>query len=305
MAHQKTVCLFCIFMAMRTFSIILLYIFIIGCTPNYGQLKHLSRLPKVLKENSGIETIQKDSTVWVINDSGNKAHLYQVGFDGKMRRELRVKQAGNKDWEELTKDQDNNLYIGDFGNNDNTRKDLTIYKVPNPETIKGEDIKAEKITFEYPEQKKFPPKKKERYYDAEAFFYYRGSLYIFTKNRSKPFDGISFLYKIPARKGHHKAERIGQYAFCTDEDSCRITAAAISPDEKTVALLGHDRVWLFSGFRDDRFFGADTTEILSLGHHSQKEGLCFTDNNTLLLSDEGKGSSGRNLYELRLDTVKN
>ncbi|MGS2761056.1 hypothetical protein [Sinomicrobium sp. M5D2P9] len=283
----------------------LLYAFIVSCNPNYGQLTHLTRLPKELKENSGIEITERDSTVWVINDSGNKNRIYRVGFDGKIQRELRVKNAKNKDWEDLTKDKDNNLYIGDFGNNSNKRKDLTIYKIATPGTVKEKNIKAEKISFYYPEQKSFPPRAKHRYYDAEAFFFLNGYFYLFTKNRSKPFDGISFLYKIPARKGHHKAELMGEYVFCKNEKHCMITAAAISPDEKTVALLGHDKVWLFSGFADDNFLNPDVKEIVELGHSSQKEGLCFTDNHTLLISDEAKGSSGRNLYELKLDGIRN
>jgi hypothetical protein len=38
--------------------------------------------------------------------------------------------AKNTDWEALTNDG-NNFYIGDFGNNDGSRRDLTIYKVPS------------------------------------------------------------------------------------------------------------------------------------------------------------------------------
>jgi hypothetical protein len=34
----------------------------------------------------------------------------------------------NIDWED-TKDKNGNLYVGDFGNNDNERKDLCIYKI--------------------------------------------------------------------------------------------------------------------------------------------------------------------------------
>lgn len=290
---------------MKKLVLPLLYVIVISCNPNYGQLSLVTRLPKELKENSGIVITAQDSTLWLINDSGNKDHIYRAGFDGEMLEDIKVKHAKNVDWEELTKDDDNNLYIGDFGNNKNKRDDLTIYRIANPETAKDEEIEAEKITFYYPEQKDFPPKKKHKYYDAEAFFYLDGYFYLFTKNHSRPFDGISFLYKIPAEKGHHKARRIGEYTFCTDKDQCKVTAAAISPDKKTVALLGHDRIWLFSAFENDNFFEASVQETIALHHASQKEGLCFLDNNTLLISDEGKGSSGRNLYKLELGKVKN
>ncbi|RAV28847.1 hypothetical protein DN748_10600 [Sinomicrobium soli] len=260
----------------------------------------MTRLPRELRENSGIESTSSDGTVWAINDSGNNNSLYKVGRDGSLLREISIRHSENTDWEELTKDRDNNLYIGDFGNNDNKRKDLAIYKVSDVNNIHGNTAQAEKITFEYPEQKDFPPKKKHRYFDAEAFFHSGGYFYLFTKNRSKPFDGVCYLYKIPAVPGHHLAERIGEYTFCKDKDRCRITAAAISPDGKTAALLGHENIWLFSGFENDNIFKATRKENIALEHYSQKEGLCFTDNHTLLVSDEEEGSSGRNLYEFRL-----
>ena len=53
-----------------------------------------------------------------------------------------------------------------------------------------------KISFSYPEQKEFPPKKKEMFYDVESFFEHNGYFYLFTKNRSKGFDGTAFIYKI-------------------------------------------------------------------------------------------------------------
>ncbi|MBC9795175.1 hypothetical protein [Sinomicrobium weinanense] len=288
---------------MKKLILPLLYFVIISCNTNYGQLTPVTRLPKALTENSGIEVITRDSTLWAVNDSGNKNYIYKVGFNGDIFREIKIKHAENIDWEELTKDDNNNLYIGDFGNNSNKRKDLTIYKIKNPDTVKGEQVKAEKITFYYPEQKDFPPKKKHKYYDAEAFFYLDGYFYLFTKNHANPFNGISFLYKIPAEKGHHKAERIGEHVFYTDKDKCKVTAAAISPDKRTVALLGHDRVWLFSGFENDNFFDAPVQETIELHHSSQKEGLCFLDDDTLLISDEQNSTSGRNLYRIELNAV--
>ena len=48
---------------------------------NYGQLKIITDLPGSLKENSGFVTYG-DSTVWAIEDSGNKNDIYQVNFKG-------------------------------------------------------------------------------------------------------------------------------------------------------------------------------------------------------------------------------
>jgi hypothetical protein len=35
----------------------------------------------------------------------------------------------NIDWEDITKDKDGNLYVGDFGNNDNERKVYVFTKL--------------------------------------------------------------------------------------------------------------------------------------------------------------------------------
>ena len=143
---------------MKNLSVYFLPIFILCSCANHGQLTYIVKLPKDLKENSGLVTY-RENTAWSIEDSGNSDNIYKINFDGEVIKTLEVKNAKNKDWEDLTKDDYGNLYIGDFGNNENKRKDLTVYKLPNPETEPGDKIEAEKIKFSYPEQKDFPPKK--------------------------------------------------------------------------------------------------------------------------------------------------
>ena len=57
------------------------------------------------------------------------------------------------------------------------------------EFVKAEEEReVEKIEFEYPEQSKFPPKKKDRHFDAESILYFKNHLYIFTKSRVSKFN---------------------------------------------------------------------------------------------------------------------
>jgi hypothetical protein len=53
-----------------------------------------------------------------------------------------------------------------------------------------------KISFEYPEEKKFPPKEGSSI-RCRIFFLNLRITFIFKKNRSSKFDGTTFLYKIP------------------------------------------------------------------------------------------------------------
>ncbi|WP_340064506.1 hypothetical protein [Ascidiimonas aurantiaca] len=273
-------------------------LFLTSCT-NYGQLTYTCKLPKELKENSGISVSQQENLFWFIADSGNEDHLYGVNTEGTLLKDFNIKNADNQDWEDLARDQEGNIYIGDIGNNRNKRKDLVIYKVPNPDLYTGKNLEAEEIKFNYPEQKEFPPDKKDRLFDAEAFFYSQGFLYIFTKNRTQPFTGETLLYKIPATPGNHKAKLVGKKVLCTDRKSCSVTSADISPDGKKVVLLAHDRIWVLTHFTNDRFLEGTIDEI-HLGHYSQKESLCFTNDNTLYISDEQFGVQGRNVYTFYL-----
>lgn len=254
-------------------------------------------LDKDLVEVSGI--VATDTLVWAIEDSGNMTNIYGINYQGKTQKTIQLKGISNRDWEDLTHDKNNNLYIGDFGNNDNSRRDLVIYKVS---TKKGVDT-IEKINFFYPEQKEFPAKKREKLYDCEAFFLFKNNFYLFTKNRSKGFDGTTLLYKIPAVAGNHTAHLMGKFKTCSNYNSCAITGAAISPDEKKVVILSHDKIWLFEDFKEDGFLNGKIVE-LTLDHYSQKEAISFKDDQTLCIADERHKKTGGNLYEVSLAKLK-
>lgn len=248
-----------------------------------------------LKEVSGLEYVQ-GSGLWALEDSGNDNKLYNIDEKGALIKEYTVINAKNNDWEDLTSDAEGNLYIGDFGNNDNKRRDLAIYKV----NAGKYDSVAMKTEFYYPEQKSFPPKKSEMLYDAEAFFEHNGTFYIFTKNRSKGFDGSFTMYAVPNAAGRHEAKPIAQLKSCGNYNKCAITAADISPDGKTAVLLSGDKIWLMPGFGDGNY----ELQPVELGFITQKEGLVFKDADVLFVADEKDKHVGGRLYETKLSLLK-
>ncbi len=269
-----------------------------NCTVNYGQLNYVAKLPSDLKEVSGVESIPNSANFWMVNDGGNYPRMYLVNVKGYISKTLYI-EGRNEDWEDVTKDSLGNIYIGDFGNNNNDRKQLKVYKLAATDIATKKSIVPEVIEFSFPNQKKFPPKKKDRHFDIESFFHYNGYLYMFTKSRVKKAYGRTDLYKIPATPGTHEAEFISTYTTCDDLE-CWITSAAISPDGKKVVLLSHATVWQFTDFKDDDFLSGKMTKF-DLGHTSQKEGICFKDNTTVYITDERSHGKGRNLYAFTLD----
>jgi hypothetical protein len=163
----------------------------------------LSRLVTELDETSGL-LVFSDSSWLTVNDSGNEAVVYEVNNKGKVISRTTFAHANNFDWEEIQMDHLGNIYIGDIGNNSQSRNSLTIYKF-HKSKIGQTNVDTEAIDFYYPEQMRFPPIKSERNFDAEAFLVQRDSIFIFTKDWSKPFTGISKIYYIPNEAGKHTA----------------------------------------------------------------------------------------------------
>ena len=274
---------------------------ILSCSTNNTILKHVAQFPNSLKEVSGIA--YKNNLIYSIEDRGNENHVTVLDLSGKIQKTITLNNTQNNDWEDLTFDTNGNLYIGDFGNNANDRKDLAIYKI-NQSDLNNETAEvAYTVSFEYPEQKDFPPKKKDLMFDVEGFFEFQNFFYLFTKNRSKGFDGSSYVYKIPNTAGHHKAELIKTINTCSDYENCAITSAAISPDQTKFVLLSHSKIWLFENFSPDNIADGKMSEI-DLDHFSQKEAVTFKNNETLLIGDERVKKTGGNLYELNLKSVK-
>jgi hypothetical protein len=279
----------------KKIGIIFSFLLLLSCQ-NFGQLILITDLPKDLKEVSGTEIVPKSDLIWMVNDGGNKPVLFGLNSNGKIIKEITIR-AKNNDWEDLASDEKGTIYIGDFGNNSNKRKNLSIIIVEQNE-LDEKKAEVDEIEFEYPNQTAFPPKKKEMYFDTEAFFYFNNFLYILTKSRVKGNYGKTTLYKIPAKKGNYTAEIVDEFKSCNDLE-CWITSADISPNGKKVALLSQKKVLIFSDFKDDKFLSGNVTSI-NLKYRSQKESITFKDNNTVLITDEKAHDAGGNLYELKL-----
>ena len=269
----------------------LLFLLLVSCT-HFGQLILVNDLSKLLNEVSGNEMIFNSDLIWMHNDSGNKPELYGVNQKGKIERVIEVT-TKNHDWEDITSDEYGNLYIGDFGNNNQKRKNLSILKIANKDILSKNKVEVEKIKFKYPKLKK------KVSLDAEAFFYHQNAFYIFTKSRKKKKLGKTLLFKIPNKQGKHVAELISEFEFCNTVD-CRITGADISSDGKKAVLINHTSVFVLTDFMKDDFFSGQVKEY-PLDHVSQKEGICFKDNTNLFITDEYSMYARGNLYSFKID----
>ena len=286
---------------MRNLLIAAIALFCTNCKQSAQQkIEVVTALPNEIKESSACEISNASDLVWTIEDQGNENLLFGFNKNGELIRKIRITNIENNDWEDLSSDDEGNLYIGDFGNNDNERQNLAIYKI-NAADLNKEEVEASEIVqFYYPEQKDFPPKKKDKVFDVESFLVFKNQFYLFTKNRSSDFDGTTSIYRVENNSQTKlPAKKLSEFVTCDNFNHCAVTSAAISPDKKKVALLSSDKVWIFTDFKEDDFFSGNAKTI-ELENFTQKEGLCFETNESVLITDEAEKKGESLLYRLKL-----
>ncbi len=282
----------------KILPILIVIIFFISCsTENNGQpndpadqdnmvvikVNPKSFIPEIsyeVQESSGL--ILYKNLLWTFNDSGGENKLYGLNFSGEIEREILIENANNIDWEDIAQDEEF-FYIGDFGNNNGQRKDLKIYQVKKSEIDSGNSVQATAISFSYVEQENFTYRPLNTPFDCEAITDYKGTLNIFTKNW---VDEKTSVYQVPKDEGEYVLSSLEEFNV-----NVLVTGADISPDEKTLALVGYKNfkpiVWVFPGIGEDSFFKTKGTYMeLDEIFPAQTEGICFMGNDTLLISCE-------------------
>jgi len=238
---------------------------------NFYKITSLGKLAPEVNESSGITKSTKETTFWTHNDSGGKPEIYEVDMHGKLLSTIHFNNIESEDWEEITRDKNGNLYIGDIGNNSNTRRNLTIYKINE-----NNPAHTEAISFHYADQERFPPDKADKNFDCEAFFVHGDSLYLFSKNRGNDFVK---MYAVPTKAGNYALLPKGQVLI-----NAMVTGAAISPDEKTFALITYGKVVFFK--IKNHVIDFKHPQKCYLLAFQQSEAITFLTNNTLLVTNE-------------------
>jgi hypothetical protein len=291
---------------MKNMTVYLLFIYLIACsqTPaldhhyNPFQFEKVATLPPELKETSGLALLH--SYLISHNDQQNKAALYLIDTThAHTVRTIRIIDAPNQDWEDLSIDK-SHLYIADIGNNKGRRTTFQIYAIPlqaiihndstppKPEYIIQFDIQHPEINQDHHQHNR----------DFEALICRGESLYIFSKNRA---DDSCSIYRIPNKAGFHTAEKI-----TTFQTMVKITGADLFEDK--LCLIGYEKkgscvaiIWKDMG----KDFQSGQRSTLHLGAYEeigQIEGVCFSSPKTLYISSEATKHLPASLYKLTLES---
>ena len=236
-------------------------------------VKLICQLPVPILESSGL-SYAGQAIFWTHGDSDTRPTLFAFDSSGILIDSI-VVAASNIDWESLASDDSGYLYIGDFGNNQNNRTDLSILKLKADTSL--DTAFPQFIHFSYPDQKQFPGITS---FDCEAMFWYRDSLYLITKNFLIGGNGMAKLYALSDMPGNDQATLLDSLNL----GPFLVTGADIDPALHRMVLLCYGKVILFQDFNGKHFFqGVRQDYFLPL---SQSEGIAFAQADSLYFSNE-------------------
>lgn len=263
---------------------------------DYGAPTQLAVLKDAsVRESSGLAASRNvPGLYWTHNDSGDGPFIYAFDTRGALKGVWRIAGASAYDWEDIAAGPGpvsgkNYLYIGDIGDNQEKRSEITIYRVPEPvlsteKVVKGKNSltePAEAIRLRYPDGA----------HDAEALLVHpvTGNVYIVTKI---PFaNPIIYEAVAPLKPGRTiTLVRIGTLEVPSLLGGI-ITGGAISPDGRRVAFCdyvqGYEAVLANTKSSFHEIWKRPLTPI-SLGSRKQGEAITYRlDGKALLMTSEG------------------
>ena len=131
-------------------------------------LEEVGAVPDELRESSGVVVSRTQPGVfWSHNDSGDGPNLYAIDISGRLLAKVSVANAMARDWEDISSGPCSAvvasteppqpsacLYIADTGDNNEVRREVTIYIVAEPK-VGGPDasptVTARSFNFRYAE----------------------------------------------------------------------------------------------------------------------------------------------------------
>jgi hypothetical protein len=242
--------------------------------PDAGKLSELSGLTR---------SNHADGVYWAINDGDNSAEI--IAIDGKARTlgTFNAPDIRNIDWEDITNYSlagKNYLAIADTGDNGGVRDELYIHIFEEPTDAKrsGQINPIKSIRFLWPDGAR----------DAESLFASakNRSFYLISKKRvpaelfALPFDAadgtkpvlVATLEGIaqPDADTMNKKGDYGRYR-------AQITAADLSPDNRTIAVLNYQQVTFFPMPKKSKV-RLKPLSTLTLPWLPQAEGITYSRN---------------------------
>jgi hypothetical protein len=261
--------------------------------------------PRVV-ESSGVAVSRAyPGVLWTHNDSGDGPYLYATDLRGTNRGDLLVPGAVAIDWEDISlgpcpvvvplqtrpirRNAETCIYLADTGDNLEFRPFVTIYAIPEPapperasDTL-GTTRAPAVLQLRYPDGA----------HDVEAIYVSPRDTAVYLASKGR--EGSIRLYRVD-RSAWHVTDTTSDVAVATlvqtldirpsAEAGRQITAGAVRPDGRVVALRTYGEIYLFYPGVGGRLLPARERPCNIAGSEIGGEGIDFLNDSTFVMTSE-------------------
>lgn len=236
----------------------------------------INPLLPIINEASGIaESVNFPGHLWVQEDSGGPTQLYLLDKKGKTIRTVQIKDAVNRDWEDMVL-SGGYIYIGEIGDNAQRSDSYRIMKIKEPAPGMDSIEISETIQFVYPDGS----------HDAEAFLIDPNTkdIFLITK-RTLP----SIIYKIsyPYAKNIQTATEVARLTYSG------VVSAALAPDGRSILVKTYSSIHRYPRKKGQSIGDALKQSPTKIYYRMEPQGeaICFALNGSGFYTLSEKGFS--------------
>ncbi|PTL75671.1 hypothetical protein [Vitiosangium sp. GDMCC 1.1324] len=259
----------------------------------YGTPRDVGRVPLVLAEMSGLAaSTRHEGVLWTHNDSGNAFQVFAIDASGRVLATLTLtgvepKDLAGLDLEDIavgpcaSGEARSCLYLADTGDNFERRKQVRIFRFPEPEQVADATLPVETLPFVYP----------DRPHDAESLVLEprTARLAVITKER----DSLGEVFALDglAPGTVTTATHLGTLRTPGNVDF-RTTSAALHPSGQRLLLRTYTRVWEVrrsGATRLEELIRSPVVEVPSPSQAQSEAITWLTDGHSYLLGSEFAG----------------
>jgi len=275
-----------------------IFLFVTNLTAQISPVNQWS-LPSSIPESSGL--LFHNDTFYSQNDGGNPAEIFAMNKQGQIIRKYFLKGVLNNDWEAICFNQNGDLLIGDIGNNYNDRQDLKVLIVKDFFNQQNDTLFADTLSFYYSSQIVYPAIDAQKHFDVESMVVINDSIFLFSKNRSKPYNGFTYKYYLNRGIGLQKAVALDSFYVGSGPKELEwITDTHFSFN--TLWLLSHSFVLRFDTFD---MKGLRNPKKIFFDSYTQKEGCTYVPPYLYVTDEQHPTVGGGNLYQYLIDEPTN
>ena len=246
-----------------------------------GALMRVKELP----EASGVAMSRRNAgIVWALNDSGEPV-IYAVDAKGIVTGRVRLTGATLEDWEAIAVGPcpgGTCVYVADIGDNDRTRKQITILRLPEPEAAGESSAPVDVLHAAYPDGP----------HDAVSLFIADGARHIVTIGVNESVA----LYRFPREWRAGSTVQLQRVAKPREAgkspNSERMTDASVSPKGEWI-VLRTNRALTFHRTKELLAGNWRPEHVMDLADldEPQGEGVTFVSDDEIVVAGEGGGTS--------------